>query len=46
MPLKKTNKTPYAIVPSQLNKIGVCVATLKATSRITGGISGFGGSIL
>jgi hypothetical protein len=45
MPLKKTGRTPYAVIPSQLNKIGVGVATLKATGRNTGGISGFGGSI-
>jgi hypothetical protein len=45
MPLNKTNKSPYAVVPSQLNKIGVGVMTVKTPGRATGGISGFGGSI-
>jgi|GEM_PF-4071972 len=45
MPLKKTEKTPYAVVPSQLNKIGLGVMTVKAAGRNTSGISGFGGSI-
>lgn len=45
MPLNKTNKSPYAVVPSQLNRIGLGVMTVKAPGRATGGISGFGGSI-
>jgi hypothetical protein len=45
MPLIKSSKTPYAVVPSRLNKIGVGFMTVKATGRTTGGKSGFGGSI-
>lgn len=45
MPLKKTDKIPYAVVPSQLNRIGVGVMTAKAAGGKTSGISGFGGSI-
>jgi hypothetical protein len=45
MPLRKTDKAAYAVVPSQLNKIGVGVMTVKAPGINTGGKSGFGGSI-
>lgn len=45
MPLKKTDKTPYAVVPSQINRIGVGVMTAKVAGGTLSGKSGFGGSI-
>lgn len=44
VPLKKTDQSPYAVVPSELNVIGAGFM-LYGTSRSASGISGFGGSM-
>ncbi|MBN1625591.1 MAG: hypothetical protein JW944_03625, partial [Deltaproteobacteria bacterium] len=45
VPLKKTDKEPYAVSPSELNKIGVGFMLYGSSSRSASGISGFGGSM-
>ncbi len=45
MPLKKSDRSIYAVVPSQPGRIGLGVVTVKSPGRSTGGKSGFGGSI-
>jgi len=45
IPLKRTDTTPYAVVPSKLNSIGIGFMTVSAGRRSTSGISGFGGGI-
>ena len=44
MPLKKTDKTPYAAVPSATNNLGVGFMLYSKATRSASGISGFGGA--
>lgn len=45
VPLKKTAQTPYAVMPSELNIVGVGFMIYSTTTRSASGISGFGGSM-
>jgi hypothetical protein len=44
IPLHKTDSTPYAVMPSATNYVGVGFMVYGTTSSSTSGISGFGGS--